>query len=74
MKTDTNFTQKGKRIGSAGGFFNQLMSHNCSVPVVGQGATELLYSDRYAYEVLEVNEDKKQQFFRDIILLLLLKE
>lgn len=59
MKTDTAFTQKGKRIGAAGGFFNQLMSHNCSVPVVGEGATELLYSDRHAYEVLEVNEAKK---------------
>ena len=59
MKTDVNFKQKGTRIGSAGGFFNQLMSHNTSVPVVGEGATELLYSDRHAYEVLEVDEKKK---------------
>jgi hypothetical protein len=59
MKTDTAFAQKGTRIGSAGGFFNQLMSHNCSVPVVGQGATELFYSDRSAYEVLSVDEKKK---------------
>ena len=59
MKNDPKFKQKGKRIGAAGGFFNQLMSHNSSVPVVGEGATELMYSDRHAYEVLEVNEAKK---------------
>ena len=59
MKNDPNYKQKGRRLGSAGGFFNQLMSHNSSVPVVGEGATELLYSDRHAYEVLEVNEKEK---------------
>ena len=35
------------------------MSHNASVPVVGEGATMLFYSDRDAYEVLEANEAKK---------------
>jgi hypothetical protein len=59
MKTNSEFKQKGKRIGSAGGFFNQLMSHNSSVPVVGEGATMLYHSDRHAYEVLEVNEKEK---------------
>ena len=59
MKTDKNFKQKGKRVGGAGGFFNQLMSHNASVPVVGEGATMLFHSDRDAYEVLEANEEKK---------------
>jgi len=59
MKQNTEFKQKGRRLGSAGGFFNQLMSHNASVPVVGEGATILMYSDRHAYEVLEVNEAKK---------------
>lgn len=59
MKSDTTFKQKGTRIGAAGGFFNQLMSHNSTVPVVGEGATELLYSDRHAYEVLAVDEKKK---------------
>lgn len=59
MKSDTAFKQKGTRIGAAGGFFNQLMSHNSTVPVVGEGATVLLYSDRHAYEVLAVNEKKK---------------
>lgn len=59
MKTNPEYRQKGRRLGSAGGFFNQLMSNNQSVPVVGEGATELLYSDRHAYEVLEVNEKEK---------------
>jgi len=59
MKSDPKFKQKGRRIGSAGGFFNQLMSNNSSVPVVGEGATILHYSDRDAYEVLEVNEKAK---------------
>ena len=59
MKTDKNYKQKGMRVGGAGGFFNQLMSNNDSVPVVGEGATELMYSDRHAFEVLEVDEKKK---------------
>lgn len=59
MKTNPEFKQKGTRIGAAGGFFNQLMSHNSSVPVVGEGATLLFYSDRHAYEVIEVDEKKK---------------
>ena len=59
MKNDEAFKQKGEKIGAAGGFFNQLMSHNSTVPVVGEGATILLYSDRHAYEVLAVDEKKK---------------
>jgi len=35
------------------------MSHNSSVPEVGKGATLLFYSDRHAYEVIEVDEKKK---------------
>jgi len=59
MKNDLQFKQKGTRIGAAGGFFNQLMSHNSTVPVVGEGASMLFYSDRHAYEVIEVDEKKK---------------
>ena len=59
MKQNTEFKQKGRRLGSAGGFFNQLMSQNASIPVVGEGATIIHYSDRDAYEVLEANEAKK---------------
>jgi len=50
--------QKAK-IGQAGSFFNQLMSNNSSIPVVGKGATQMHYSDRSCYEVLEVSEDGK---------------
>lgn len=59
MKKNSVYKQKGMKVGGAGGFFNQLMSHNSSVPEVGKGATILYYSDRHAYEVLEVNEKKK---------------
>jgi len=54
----TTFTQTAK-IGGSGSFFNQLMSNNSSVPVVGKGATEMLYSDRHVYEVIEVSKDGK---------------
>ena len=40
-------------------FFNEIMSQTVSMPVVGEGATVLLYSDRHAYEVISVDEDKK---------------
>lgn len=46
-----------RKIGVAGGFINQLMGNNKTLPVVGQGATVLLYSDRYAYEVMSVADD-----------------
>lgn len=46
-----------REIGVAGGFINQLMGNNKTTPVVGQGATVLLYSDRYAYEVISVADD-----------------
>lgn len=51
----TTFKQT-RKIGVAGGFFNQLMGNNSSRPVVGKGATILMYSDRYAYEVTWVSE------------------
>ena len=52
------FKQKAK-VGVAGSFFNQLMGNNESIPVVGKGATELQYTDRSCYEVIEVSEDLK---------------
>jgi hypothetical protein len=45
------------KVGVAGSFFNQMMSNNRSVPVVGKGATVMHYSDRDAYEVVEVSKD-----------------
>ena len=54
----TTFRQKAK-IGVAGSFFNQLMSNNASLPEVGKGATQLHYTDRTCYEVIEVSKDHK---------------
>jgi hypothetical protein len=51
--------QQRAKIGVAGSFFNQLMSNNCTLPEVGKGATQLHYSDRTCYEVLEVSNDGK---------------
>lgn len=57
MKT-TEKRQRAK-VGVAGSFQNQMMSNNASVPVVGKGATIMLYSDRHCYEVIEVSLDGK---------------
>jgi hypothetical protein len=46
-----------RKVGVAGGFFNQLMGNNSTTPKVGEGATILMYSDRGAYEVIEVSAD-----------------
>jgi len=46
-----------RKIGVAGGFINQMMGNNSTTPVVGQGATILMYSDREAYEVISVSDD-----------------
>lgn len=55
---ETKFRQKAK-VGVAGSFFNQLMANNASLPKVGEGATELHYTDRTCYEVIEVSDDYK---------------
>jgi hypothetical protein len=51
----TTSKQQSRKIGVAGGFMNQLMGNNQSIPVIGEGATILHYSDRSAYEVIEVS-------------------
>ena len=48
-------TKLGKDTGS---LVNWLMAHNNSTPEVGKGATILLWSDRRAYEVMSVSENK----------------
>ena len=48
------------KVGVAGSFFNQLMSNNSTLPEVGKGATQMMYSDRYCFEVKEVSEDGKR--------------
>ena len=52
------FRQRAK-VGVAGSFNNQLMANNSTLPVVGKGATEMHYTDRSCYEVIEVSKDYK---------------
>ena len=49
--------RQSRKVGVAGGFINQMMGNNSSIPVVGEGATILMYSDREAYQVIEVSDD-----------------
>ena len=55
MKQSTK--KQTRKVGVAGGFFNQIMGNNSSEPKVGKGATILMYSDRHAYEVIKVSDD-----------------
>jgi len=64
MKTQTK-TQT-RKIGVAGGFINQMMGNNTTTPVVGAGATILMYSDRDAYEVIEVSNDGNSCVIREM--------
>jgi len=47
------------KLTESGSLFNVLMANNSTLPEVGKGATILLYSDRHAYEVLEVGSEGK---------------
>jgi hypothetical protein len=47
------------KVGVAGSLINQLLSNNMTLPQVGKGATELLYTDRRCYEVVDVSKDGK---------------
>ena len=49
-----------------GSFTNYLMGNNATIPVVGEGATLLSYSDRYPAEVLEVSKDGKRCVIREM--------
>ena len=64
MKTQTK--NQTRKIGVAGGFINQMMGNNSTTPVVGEGATILMYSDRHAYEVIEVSNDGMQCVIREM--------
>ena len=48
-----------QNIKNSGSLYNWLMANNESIPVVGKGATVCLWSDRHAYEVIEVSKDGK---------------
>lgn len=56
METNAKFRQKRKW---SGGLMNDLMGNNDTIPVVGKGVTQLHYSDRTPYEVIEVSKDLK---------------
>jgi len=64
-QTDTKKRQT-RKVGVAGGFVNQMMGNNITLPVVGKGATLLSYSDRSAYEVIETNEDQSSCVIRQM--------
>ena len=53
---NNSIKKQSRRVGVAGGFLNQMMGNNSTTPKVGEGATILMYSDRYAYEVIEVSD------------------
>lgn len=54
------------KVGVAGELINQLMGNNSTEPEVGKGATILLYSDRYAYEVISVSDDGNKCTIREM--------
>jgi hypothetical protein len=57
MKATKSFKQSAP-IGVAGGFINQLMANNDTLPEVGLGATILHYTDRSVCDVVAVSDDK----------------
>ena len=59
-KTSTPDFRQTRKVGVAGEFINQMMGNNSTFPVVGEGMTELLYSDRHGYHVMEVSKDCKR--------------
>lgn len=52
-------TQK-RTLKSTGSFYNWVMGNNSTLPVVGKGATQLHWSDRWAYEVIWVSNDQSE--------------
>jgi len=56
-KPTKNFKQRYRA--SSGSFVNMLMANNSSVPVIGEGATELMYTDRHAYTVIDFDPKRK---------------
>jgi superoxide dismutase len=49
-----------------GSYINYLMGNNATTPVVGEGATLLMYTDRYPLEVLSVSKDGKRCLVRNL--------
>jgi hypothetical protein len=57
---ETAIVNKPIKLSQAGSFINWIESHNQTLPEVGKGATEYLWSDRNAYFVNEVSKDYKR--------------
>jgi hypothetical protein len=66
MKTQVQIKKQTRKVGVSGGFINQMMGNNSTTPVVGKGATILSYSDRHAYEVIEVSNDGNSCVIREM--------
>jgi len=64
MKTQ-DFKQT-MRVGVEGSFQNQLIGNNNTIPVVGEYATHLMYSDRRPYKVLYVSDCKTKAILQHI--------
>ena len=69
MKTQTKIKNKSFISGKEklGSIMNWMMGNNNTAPKVGEGATELCWSDRHAYDVTFVSEDGKQCKIRPCI-------
>ena len=69
MKTQTKIKNKSFISGKEklGSLTNWIMGNNNTAPKVGEGATELCWSDRHAYDVTFVSEDGKQCKIRPCI-------
>lgn len=56
----SNGLRQTQKITASGSFVNWLLSNNETAPIVGEGGTEMMYSDRRAFEVLEVLKGGKE--------------
>jgi hypothetical protein len=59
MITEKPIMRQAAKVGVSGSLINQMMSNNATLPEIGKGATQLLYTDRRCYEVIEVSPDYK---------------
>jgi len=58
METKNKTQKRGMK--TTGSFYNWLYGNNETLPKVGEGMTELCWTDRHAYEVLWVSEDSTE--------------
>lgn len=56
----TAIVNKPIKLSQTGSFINWYESHNQTLPEVGQGATQYMWSDRYAFFVNKVSSDYKR--------------